>query len=327
MVRKMRANKLLQEKESDPVRILAAVLRGFDIANPETVGQSFVARAPTADNSIKTAEGNWKNLRHPTKKGVKPVGIYPVLPDPEALGELNGYCAYKFATEPLGTVGEAQDRDERVDVSLLRIRYLSDELAHANGTQSQAVQKDRTMTLDFYAPTDTTKEGTRTIKRKFADLDGTHDTPEEDENGFKYQFVRAYEQQVTHENPREVALILHDPEVKQASAGGDDDDDLFGDEDQPTPATGLYARKKQKGAYWYPIFFKGVLRAKRDEKIAQALYRPTVGARVKQEKDVEEEGRIDLLNVIVRDSTEEENVRIGEMAKRYYGVERKGERG
>ncbi|KAF8451260.1 hypothetical protein BGX38DRAFT_496209 [Terfezia claveryi] len=36
---------LTSSRQSDPVRILDAVMRGFDIANPETVGAEYVANA------------------------------------------------------------------------------------------------------------------------------------------------------------------------------------------------------------------------------------------------------------------------------------------
>ncbi|KAI5794357.1 RNA polymerase II-associated [Peziza echinospora] len=289
LAKKARSLALKAEEESDPVRILAAVMRGFDIANPDTVGLGYVAKPPTEDKSIKVAEENWKNLKHPTRTGIKPVGIYPVLPDPEALGELNGYLVYKFSSDPLGSASvlggkKTGERDERPDVGLMRIRYLTDE-----------GQKEGQMTLDFYVPVDTNKEKTKAIKRKFTDLEGK----DLEEDISKYEFVRAYDQHATKD-------------ISQSSQSAE------------TPMVGMCGRKKPKGAYWYPIVWRSVLKAKRNEMLAEGFFRPTVGAKVAHERDLEEENRYDIMNVKARVLTEEEKARTAEGTKRFLAGEGHG---
>ncbi|KAF8466440.1 Paf1-domain-containing protein [Kalaharituber pfeilii] len=358
LAKKARSLAQKAEEESDPVRILAAVMRGFDIANPETVGHGYVAKPLGEDKSIKMAEENWKNVRHPTKKNVKPLAFYSVLPDPEALGELNGYLVYKFSSDPLGNAaivnskGEKR-RDERVDAAMMRIRYLTEEVKTANaaasGSHSQsqktaAAAPEGQMTLDFYVPSEASIASTRAIKRKFSDVEGAEDEAssrpgknDEDDaspapgsphpdgvppEGFKYQFVRAYEQHsvgdMTSTNTpssnsttggttsasTEVALILHDPERSPA---------------------GMCRREMPAGAYWYPIVWRSVLKPKRNERLAEGFFRPTtVGAKVaqliKNEREVEEEGRVDLLSVRVRALVEEERARVKEGSRRFLGA-------
>lgn len=350
--KKVRSLALKAEEESDPVRILAAVMRGFDIANPETVGAGYVAKAGE-DKSIKLAEENWRNLKHPTRRGVKPVATFPVLPDPDALGELNGYLVYKFSSDPLGghahaAVGRGV-RDERVDVGMMRIRYLTEEVKAAN-TASQAAaaaaagqsqtqpqtqtqktsEREGEMTLDFYIPSDPSIPAVRAIKRKFSDIeadDAAEPTEESDRHpdgsppeGFKYQFVRAYDQQPvamapqadnpstsTNPTPTEVALVLHDPSDFSAPSPTD-------------AAAAMCGRQLQRGAYWYPVVFRSLLRPKRNEKVAEGFFRPVTGKVKRDERDVEEEGRVDLLSVRVRELVEEERGRVEEGRRRFLGA-------
>ena len=353
-------------------------MRGFDIANPETVGHGYTAKTGE-DKSIKRAEENWQNLRHPTKRGVKPVATYPVLPDPEALGELNGYLVCKFSTDPLGGHAQAHSslgkgaRDERVDVGLMRIRYLTEEVKLANAalqsqsqssqTQSQSqravavAEKEGEMTLDLYTPSEQSLPHVRSIKRKFCDINDADDDegggvggggevhggkhPDGSPlDGFKYQFIRAYEQnQVssssasagtstasatsagtgagtatananTSSSPQEIALILHDPSLPSALDPSSDSD----------TDPGMCRRDMPQGAYWYPILFRSVLKPKRNEKVAEGFFRPIVlGAKGKAERDVEVEGRVDLLSVRVRELVDEERGRVEEGRRRFLG--------
>lgn len=339
LAKKARSLALKAEEESDPVRILAAVMRGFDIANPETVGAGYVAKAGE-DKSIKLAEENWRNLKHPTKRGVKAVETYPVLPDPEALGELNGYLVYKFSADPLGghahaAVGQGV-RDERVDVGVMRIRYLAEEVKAANQSSQSQTQTQKTaeregeMTLDFYIPSDPAIPAVRSIKRKFCSVEEEEEAEEREKHpdgsppeGFKYQFVRAYDQQPmattastsdpsnpsANTNPHpsappEIALVLHSPEKTKHGQGG------------------MCNRPLPKGAYWYPVVFRSLLRPKRNEQVAETFFRPTLAAMrggQKGEKDVEEEGRVDLLSVRVRELVEEERGRVDDGRKRFLG--------
>ena len=352
-------------------------MRGFDIANPETVGHGYTAKTGE-DKSIKRAEENWQNLRHPTKRGVKPVATYPVLPDPEALGELNGYLVCKFSTDPLGSHAQVHTslgkdaRDERIDVGLMRIRYLAEEVKLANAalqsqsqssqTQSQSqraaavAEKEGEMTLDLYTPSEPGLPHVRSIKRKFCDIndtdgdedggfgggggvDGGKHPDGSPPDGFKYQFIRAYEQhQVTtsssasagtptasataatttnttnttttstSSSPQEIALILHDPSLPSADSSDTGTD------------TGMCRRDMPKGAYWYPILFRSVLKPKRNEKVAEGFFRPIVlGSKGKAERDVEVEGRVDLLSVRVRELVDEERGRVEEGRRRFLG--------
>ncbi|RPB22520.1 hypothetical protein L211DRAFT_839563 [Terfezia boudieri ATCC MYA-4762] len=161
------------------------------------------------------------------------------------------------------------------------------------------------MTLDFYIPSDPATSAVRAIKRKFCSIDEA----EEEEEVATATSTSDSSSPSTNISPHpsappEIALFLHNPEKTKPGQGG------------------MCNRPLPKGAYWYPVVFRSLLRPKRNEKAAETFFRPTLAAMrggQKGEKDVEEEGRVDLLSVRVRDLVEEERGRVEEGRKRFLG--------
>lgn len=102
-------------EEADPVRILEAVLKGFDVANPQTASGGTFA---VADKAAANAEQNWKTLRHPMKPTVRAVETFPLLPDMHGGSDQGGYTIFKFSSAP--TEVSEKTRDARVDTGLVK---------------------------------------------------------------------------------------------------------------------------------------------------------------------------------------------------------------
>lgn len=182
-----------QRQDADPVRTLAAILKGFDVANPETAaGSPDVA---IQDETMDAAERSWKELRHPNKPHLRVSQTFPLLPDVNATTDAGGYLVFKFATDPLAA---SKVRDTRIDVGLLR--------PHADQGDHQADSAG--MSFDFYLPA--TAGVASKIKRKLAAYDKVDRNPNVK---FQYDFIRAYETKtrIEHDPPvvAETALTFH----------------------------------------------------------------------------------------------------------------------
>ena len=104
--------------KDDPLSILRATIKGFDLAYPEDAytgpDSSTAVRGAEITSTERTA---WSNPVHPTRSGVTLLDSYPILPDLEGLPDTGSYVVMKFITNPVA----ASDRyDERLDVGLLR---------------------------------------------------------------------------------------------------------------------------------------------------------------------------------------------------------------
>lgn len=164
-----------KKQDTDPVRALAAVMRGFDLANPDTAGISPVVSFQ--DTCMEAAERSWKILKHPTKSHLRVVEMFPILPDFKATSDSDGYLVFKFATDPLIT---SKIRDTRMDIGLLK--------PHAESTDRNNQSETTEHHFDFYLPA--TDNVASKIKRKLAAYGKVDRNPREE---FRYNFVRAYE--------------------------------------------------------------------------------------------------------------------------------------
>ncbi|KAA8904854.1 RNA polymerase II-associated [Sphaerosporella brunnea] len=189
-------------EDTDPVRILAAVMRGFDVANPDDAGPQSLA---AGDKAAQNAERNWKELKHPNKPGVKAVETFPLLPHLEGMSDTGGYMVFKFLSAPTDRATEG-NRDVRVDASLFQ------PVERAADDEDEVV--DRKEQFDFYIP-DTTSTA-KDVKRKFS-----YDSDVDEEEEFRYKYVRRYETK-DHRNhtafdqqPEEVALSFHKGDEKK----------------------------------------------------------------------------------------------------------------
>jgi hypothetical protein len=215
-------------EDNDPVRILAAVLKGFDVANPNPDDRNAAQQFAAGDKAAQNAERNWKELKHPNKPGVKAVETWPLLPHLDGMSDTGGYMVFKFLSAPTDQ-GKEGSRDFRIDTSVFQpVEYPADE-------EDEAI--DRKEQFDFYIPDSTSTA--KAVKRKFA-----YDSDADEEEEFRYNYVRRYETKDHRtytsfdQQPEEVALRFHK-----------------GDENLP------------RGAYFYPILTRSTIRPKRKNKL------------------------------------------------------------
>ncbi|KAI9844283.1 MAG: hypothetical protein M1837_005693 [Sclerophora amabilis] len=286
--------------QDDPINILKTIVKGFDIAYP--------SEAYTGPDTASNIQGHkptaaeieaWNNPQHPTKKNLKVLDSYPILPDLDAFPDSGGYMVMKFATNPLAA---GDQYDTRLDVGLLRPLELRPEVQASHDASKAAHQADPTkpppgpppFDYEFSIPPD--QSTVKNIKKAFDVDDPDRDNPdlydainkETGDRSFRYSRVRAYETAITSgsfgQKYDEVALALHDPEDE----------------------VGLSVQgKKQKAAYYYPILQKSQIRPRRS--MAQQL--SMLGGRQAEETD---ENRVDYLDITIRDADEAEAARRAE---------------
>jgi len=271
------------EHDDDPVRILRAIVKGFDVAYPEdayTGPDSGSNMAEVTPQDIAT----WKTPKHPTDSTLQVLDSYPILPDVESFTDSGSYLVTKFITNP---VTASDTYDTRLDVGLLRPLELSPEAAAELEAERAAVEADPTLPkpgppkydYEFFVPEDS--DATSSIKTKLSmnyaeNQDSALYDGENKETGkrfFRYQRLRAYEtyqQTGDHENPYGdvVALALHDAETQS---------------------------RLQKAAYYYPVVQRTFIRPRR-----------TNAARMgaASENLTQEDGNIDFIEMVVRDADE-----------------------
>lgn len=160
-------------KETDPVRMLAAIMRGFDIAHPDTVGETKYAED---DPQMAAAEENWNKIKpgYRDPKAARYVEeVIPFFPDAGAAADI-GYMSIKFNVPPLQN--DSKVRDNRTDVGLFKVNE------RGNGP-----------TFDYYVPD--SKDAVPAIQQAFSENPppeilstiGTPDAP------ITYARVREYE--------------------------------------------------------------------------------------------------------------------------------------
>lgn len=279
-------------EKNEPINILRSILKGFDIAHPEDAykGQDTVQNL-RAEEITPEERRAWDNPKHPANPSLKLLDSYPVLPDLDAITETGGYIVAKFQTNPIAQQGAHYD--ERVNVSILRVLEPTEEQEqayHAKLAEHDAEADptkpppQRDYDYEFFLPA--SQHATRGIKRKFSTIDQDahadaalydHENPESGKRCFRYDRVRFYETYQQAGNPLEpyedtVAVALHDPELEAGGAGS----------------------RLPKGAYYYPIVQRTFIRPKRKA--------PRGGAMGEEEQ----ENRVDVLEIEVRDLDERE---------------------
>jgi RNA polymerase II-associated factor 1 len=240
------------------------------------------------EKSFQIAANNLKNrnlVRHPTKRNVKLVDAYPLLPDHDSFPDAGGYVSIKFLTNP---VPPSTTYDVRLENSLLRPVEGSEEEEAAKQAIKEAYERDpernpppdETIEYEFYL-TEKPSEALN-FKRKFDTLDPEKDDeelyPQKNGSGegcFRFKRVRAYESaaqtgSVANKYDEEVAIAIHD--------GSD----------------GLH----QKGAYYYPVVQRTSIRPQRNKNIEMRRLRLNT-------TDDELKRATDFIDMRVEDPTEE----------------------
>ena len=285
--------------KEDPFTIFRSVIKGFDIANPQsahrgTDNMTQVRGLPPTKAEVEA----WRNPKHPTKPHLKMLDSYPILPGLDAMTDDVGYYLVKFSGNPTDLTNRP---DVRMEAGLLRPMDPSPEVVAEYNAKLKAHQVDPKkhpeeplpdLSFEFFLPEDDRTAGN--LKRKFDVDDLDKDEPglytnssKQDENNdnFRLNHLRVYDMglQVSHKtNPyQEVALALHDPESASGTNG------------ETTERARL-----QKAAYYYPLVAKQQLKPRRN---VQLQHGP-----VRHEEEVE---KIDVLEVTIEGPNVEETRR------------------
>lgn len=288
-----KTKKPVQEKQppvsrDDPTNIKKHIQKGFDIAYPKSRDDdpSALRGLPAASSEVEA----WRNPVHPDNPNLKPLDIYPLLPDLDGTTDSGNYITIKFDKPPLpATNGK---RDDRIDVSLLTA-VSNDAAVQAHRAKVELYRQHPELyadpgpepyELDFMIPSSQTHVSK--IKSKLEDANPDKNSPEgyperqPDKNpSFPYERHRIYSLSrmgVTDDPFRSIALTLFDPAAPSSSRHS------------------RLASSGQKAAYYYPIAQRMTLKPERKKEGQE------IGA------EAAEGGHIDKLNLWVRDADEEE---------------------
>ena len=287
--------KQVDTSKDDPVNLLRATVKGFDIAYPKDQYKGLDGE----NNRIRGSEPTqaellaWKNPKHPTNPELKVLDSYPLLPDLEAFPDSGAYQVVKFAANP---IQPTEVRDTRMDVGLLNLADLTPQaqaLVEEDYNNKFAAHKADPLrnpmpgplfSYRFYLPQN--EEGTRNIKRKLATSDSDNDGFEADSEQVRFDTLRIYDTSRSIMNGdfpyKEVALALHDPDVDE-------------------PAHASDSAHPEKAALYYPLGVKSQLKPRRNKNLAQ------LG--LAGRNDEEDDDMIDGLYVSVREPTDAEKER------------------
>ncbi|KAF2086734.1 Paf1-domain-containing protein [Saccharata proteae CBS 121410] len=279
------------EKEL-PINNIRCIMKGFDIAYPEDAyrGTQDTLENVVAEPITHAEREAWDKPKHPTKSNVKLLDTYPLLPDLDAAPEGGSFVLTRFHGNPMPP---SSQYDDRIEAGILRILPPDAEIQARLAAEQAAAENDPELEpplgeydYEFFLPN--SHETVRGIKRKFSVTDPDADSPDlydyrndEGQGRFKYERVRAYETYQQSGRPRdpyggEVALALHDPEMDVGAVPGT-------------------KKRLEKAAYYYPIMQRTFIRPRRSNK--KMTY---------QQKQEQEEQKIDVLELEVRQPNEDE---------------------
>lgn len=295
--------KQVDTSKDDPVNILRATVKGFDIAYPE----DKYTGPDGENNKIRGSEPTvleteaWNKPAHPTNPELKLLDSYPLLPDLDAFPDSGSYQTIKFTANPTQAT---EVRDARMDVGLLSYMEASPQeqavIAEDYKSKVAAHHADPTrnpmpgpmLSYRFFLPQN--EEGMRTIKRKLDTDELDNDDPEAEPEQVRFDHLRVYETSRSVVNPdfpyKDVALALHDPEMEEQPARASD--------------TGYNTARSEKAAFYYPLGAKLQLKPRRNRNLAQL----GLAGRIHEE----DEDIIDGVYVSVRESSEGERQRLAE---------------
>ena len=278
----------------DRGEIIRNITRGFDLAYPHDA-----YRGPETTTQVRGAEiiredrDAWAKPQHPTKRDVSLLDSYPILPDLDAICDMDGFNVTKFQTNPAAA---SNLYDTRLDVSVLLVGELSPEEQTLQMERLAAYEADPSLPrpapeyeYEFFIPQNQTS--VPSIKRKWDMTDPENDSEElydadsqlvPGARCFQYGRQRAYEtyQQTMSKDVfnDSVVLALHDPALEIA------------------PVPGAEPRKRQKAGYVYPVVQRTFVRPKRKAQVRG-------GAQDEEDRS----HRADALEVYIRAPTDEES--------------------
>ena len=294
----------------EPLNILKTIIKGFDIAYPESVhrGTDSTENVRGHDASFEDIRA-WKKPQHTTKKGLRLVDCFPLVPDLDTVPDSGGYILVKFATNPMAA---SNTGDGRLDVGVLRPLELRPELVASVNAAAAINAADPSKPpmgpppYDYELFIPQSRDSVRMIRRKLNPYDPRRDDPDS-ENGqletpsARYERIRVYETtNVTSSTNRrfdEVAMTLYDPAAVRGTANGDS-------------GKGVNPRKR-KAAYYYPILQRSHIRPRRTTIVKAVM----AGVTAKELED--DENRLDFIDIAFREPNTSESER-REAQRLYY---------
>lgn len=296
--------------KDEPINVLRASVKGFDIANPKEVyggpdNKDNIRGTPAAPAEVES----WNNPKHPAKSGTKVLDAYPIVPDVDAITDSGSFMVTKFASNPTQSTTV---RDTRMDVALLHpiemkpevaAEFKAKQAAHEADPAHNPAAGDPQFSYDLFLPL--SEHSVKNIKKKFDVDDPEKDNDalytKKDKSGvgsFRYEHVRTYDtarQSGTPDHPyKEVALALHDLELEKKSEDTD-----IGERSQEAADGRL-----DKAAYYYPIAQKLQLKPRRNQNLAQlGLASRTADG---------EDDKLDAVDLVITEPDEVEEARRAE---------------
>ncbi|KAH8653426.1 RNA polymerase II-associated [Xylariales sp. PMI_506] len=237
------------------------------------------------DQGFTIAEQNLKDrsrVRHPTKRNVRLLDAYPLLPDLEAFPDSGAYVTIKFLTNPIGQQNTYDSRllngifkpIERTEAEEATIRAAQE--AYERDPQNNPKPSD-SMHYDFYL--NDNESSAKKFRQRF-DVDNPNrdddslytNKRDSTEPCFQFNRLRAYEtaheSELDHRTKYDEELIL---------AFNEDETSIH-----------------QKAVYYYPVMQRSQIRPQRTKNIARKIGITD-----------EDEQVIDQLDVVVDEPTEE----------------------
>ncbi len=302
------ARKPVDTTKDEPVNVLRAAIKGFDIANPNDAYTGPDTKDNIRGAAVTPAEAEaWNKPKHPSKPDLKLVAAYPIIPDLNAVTDSGAFMVTKFNSNPTQSTNK---RDTRMDIGLMHPMEIKPEIEAEFRAKQAAYEADPAhntapngpdFSYQFFLPAD--EETADKIKRKLDVEDGgKHDLAlytKENADGdgfFRYTHVRTYDTARQSGNPnqpyKDVALALRDPELEDKIA-----------------STKLGYTKKSlgtqgKAAYYYPIAQMLQLKPRRNKNLAQ------LGLAGKNADDEDE--KLDAVDVAITEPDEIESARRAE---------------
>lgn len=223
-------------------------------------------------------------ITHPSKRNMKLVGAYPIIPDLEAIGDLGGFVEVKFGRHP----ALKDTYDSRLETALLqpmqwtkkqeaeRLRLMEAHLIDPVHNPKPSGESDYDYQF-FLLPS---KEESENYKRKFDPADLMHDDdtlyPRTDDQGacyFRFDHIRTYEtvSQVTTTDTRFDELVVLSIDDGKKSG-------------------------RQKGAYYSPVVSRLHIDPRRKKNMAKKFHNVIAD---------DDELKIDYLKISLADPDEQ----------------------
>ena len=303
-----KARKPVDITKDEPINVLRAAVKGFDIANPEDAYTGPDTKEKIRGAAITPAETDaWNKPRHPSKPELKLVAAYPIIPDLNAITDSGAFMVTKFTSNPTQSTNK---RDTRMDVGLLQPMEIKPEVEAELKAKQAAYDADPAhhiapagpdFSYQFFLPPD--ELAADKIKKKLDVNNPDKDdevlytkTNAEGDGSFRYDHVRIYDTARQSGNPnqpyKEIALVLRDPELEDKMTNTES-----GQSQKSTSSQG-------KAAYYYPIAQKLQLKPRRNKNLVK------LGLAGKNADDEDE--KLDAVDVVVTEPNEIEAARRAE---------------